>query len=106
MLNLRIKIYKHIINESLRILNTSINYVNLIKHFININLHFRKIKILSKINSHFNKRIITQKKRFSHNKFKSFVANKDSKFNARFTKKNKNESKKMKRKHLFSTFIY
>ena len=59
MLNLRIKINEYIINESLQILKTSINYVNLIKYFININLHFRKIKMLLKINSHFNKEIIT-----------------------------------------------
>ena len=106
ILNLRIKINKHIINKLLRILNTLINYVNLIKHFINIDLHLRKIKILLKINSHFNKKTMMQKKKSSHDKFKFFAANKDSKFNARSAKKDKNKSKKMKRKRLFLTFIY
>ncbi len=78
---LRMKINKIIMNESFCILYIFINYVNLLKHLININLHLQNIDALLKLHLQQSESAASQKNfQFSHEKMKSIVAMKNSKF--------------------------
>ncbi len=83
MMYLRMKINEIIMNESLCILYISINYADLLKHLINIDLHLQDTDALSKLHSQQSENAVSQKSsRFSHEKTKSVVATKNSKFSA------------------------
>ncbi len=83
MMYLRMKINKIIMNEFLCISYIFINYVNLLKHLINIDLHLQDIDTLSKLHLQQSENAASQKSfQFSHEKTKSVVAMKNSKFSA------------------------
>jgi len=83
---LQIKINEIIMNESLCISYISINYVDLLKHLINIDLHLQDTDALLKLHLQHSESATSQKSfQFLHEKTKSIVAMKNSKFSASST---------------------
>jgi len=86
MMYLQMKINKIIMNEFLCISYIFINYVNLLKHLINIDLHLRDINALLKLHLQQSESVTSQKSfQFLHEKTKSIVTMKNSKFSASST---------------------
>ncbi len=86
MMYLQIKINKIIMNEFLCISYIFINYVDLLKHLINIDLHLQDIDALSKLHLQQSESVTSQKSSwFLHEKMKSVIATKNSKFSASST---------------------
>ncbi len=78
---LQMKINEIIMNEFLGISYIFINYVDLLKHFINIDLHLQDIDALLKLHLQQSESATFQKSfQFLHEKTKSVVAMKNSKF--------------------------
>ncbi len=95
MMYLRMKINEIIMNEFLCISYVSINYVDLLKHFINIDLHLQDIDTLLKLHLQQSESATSQKSfQFSHEKTKSVVATKNSKFSASSTQSKNDASLK------------